>query len=120
MQQIWYCDSGSSKHMTGDRSLLSNFVEKLGKYVNFGNGVKGRITGYGSLKHGKITIERVAHVEGLKYNLLSCGQFCDKGFKVTFLPETCLLIGIEDEKVYIRGKRIRKSIYYFDFKNEIE
>ena len=47
VQQIWYCDSGSSKHMTGDRSLLSNFVSKLGKMVNFGNGVKGRIMGYG-------------------------------------------------------------------------
>ncbi|KAJ0780908.1 putative transcription factor interactor and regulator CCHC(Zn) family [Helianthus annuus] len=30
VQQIWYCDSGSSKHMTGDRSLLSNFVPKAG------------------------------------------------------------------------------------------
>ncbi|KAJ0667093.1 putative RNA-directed DNA polymerase [Helianthus annuus] len=120
VQQIWYCDSGSSKHMTGDRSLLNNFVSKLGKMVNFGNGVKGRIMGYGCIRYGCLTIERVAYVEGLKYNLLSCGQFCDKGFQVTFLPEKCLLIGMDDNKIYLSGKRIRQSIYYFDFKEENE
>ena len=88
--------------------------------MNFGNGVKGRIMGYGCIRYGCLTIERVAYVEGLKYNLLSYGQFCDKGFQVTFLPEKCLLIGMDDNKVYLSGKRIRQSIYYFDFKEENE
>mgnify|MGYP003729691797 CR=1 FL=1 len=76
--------------------------------------------GYGCVRYGSLTIERVAYVEGLKYNLLSCGQFCDKGFQVTFLPEKCLLIGQDDNKIYLSGKRIRNSIYYFDFKEENE
>ncbi|KAJ0662125.1 hypothetical protein HanLR1_Chr13g0465931 [Helianthus annuus] len=90
VQQIWYCDSGSSKHMTGDRSLLSNFVSKLGKILNFGNGVKGRIMGYGCIRYGCLTIEKVAYVEGLEYNLLNPGQFCDKGLSNNLITRKML------------------------------
>ncbi|GJT30012.1 hypothetical protein Tco_0910287 [Tanacetum coccineum] len=34
---LWVVDSGCSKHMTGDRSLLRNFVEKFMETVRFGN-----------------------------------------------------------------------------------
>ncbi|GJY42998.1 hypothetical protein Tco_0431211 [Tanacetum coccineum] len=34
---LWIFDSGCSKHMTGDRSLLKNFVEKFMGTVRFGN-----------------------------------------------------------------------------------
>nr|GFA31559.1 putative ribonuclease H-like domain-containing protein [Tanacetum cinerariifolium] len=34
---LWYLDSGCSKHMTGDRSQLINFVQKFLGMVKFGN-----------------------------------------------------------------------------------
>nr|GEV44385.1 integrase, catalytic region, zinc finger, CCHC-type, peptidase aspartic, catalytic [Tanacetum cinerariifolium] len=34
---LWYLDSGSSKHMTGDRSQLTNFVNKFLGTVKFRN-----------------------------------------------------------------------------------
>nr|GFD58187.1 integrase, catalytic region, zinc finger, CCHC-type, peptidase aspartic, catalytic [Tanacetum cinerariifolium] len=34
---LWYLDSGCSKHMTGDRSQLINFVQKFLGTVKFGN-----------------------------------------------------------------------------------
>ncbi|GJV55889.1 retrovirus-related pol polyprotein from transposon TNT 1-94, partial [Tanacetum coccineum] len=34
---LWIIDSGCSKHMTGDRSLLKNFIEKFMGTVRFGN-----------------------------------------------------------------------------------
>ncbi|GJT86171.1 integrase, catalytic region, zinc finger, CCHC-type containing protein [Tanacetum coccineum] len=34
---LWIVDSGCSKHMMGDRSLLNNFVEKFMGTVRFGN-----------------------------------------------------------------------------------
>nr|GFB42215.1 hypothetical protein [Tanacetum cinerariifolium] len=34
---LWYLNSGCSKHMTGDRSQLINFVQKLLGTVKFGN-----------------------------------------------------------------------------------
>ncbi|GJW06172.1 retrovirus-related pol polyprotein from transposon TNT 1-94 [Tanacetum coccineum] len=44
---LWIVDSGCSKHMTGDRSLLKNFVEKFMGTVRFGNDHFAAITGYG-------------------------------------------------------------------------
>ncbi|GJV02150.1 integrase, catalytic region, zinc finger, CCHC-type containing protein [Tanacetum coccineum] len=44
---LWYLDSGCSKHMTGNRSKLMNFVEKFIGSVRFGNDHLGAIMGYG-------------------------------------------------------------------------
>ncbi|GKE99365.1 hypothetical protein Tco_0022716 [Tanacetum coccineum] len=52
---LWVVDSGFSKHMTGDRSLLRNFVEKFMRTVRFGNDNFAAITGYGDYIHGNIT-----------------------------------------------------------------
>ncbi|GJY85091.1 retrovirus-related pol polyprotein from transposon TNT 1-94 [Tanacetum coccineum] len=61
---LWVVDSGCSKHMTGDRSLLRNFVEKFMGTVRFGNDNFAAITGYGDYIHGNITICHVYYVEG--------------------------------------------------------
>ncbi|GJV06927.1 copia protein [Tanacetum coccineum] len=45
---LWVVDSGCSKHMTGDHSLLRNFIEKFMGTVRFGNDNFAAITGYGS------------------------------------------------------------------------
>ncbi|GJS39215.1 retrovirus-related pol polyprotein from transposon TNT 1-94 [Tanacetum coccineum] len=44
---LWYLDSGCSKHMTGDRSRLRNFMKKFIRTVRFGNDHFGAIMGYG-------------------------------------------------------------------------
>nr|GEU79712.1 copia protein [Tanacetum cinerariifolium] len=72
-----YLDSGYSKHMTGDRSQLINFVQKFLGMVKFGNDHVAKIMGYGDYKIGNVTILRVYYVEGLGHNLFSVGQFCD-------------------------------------------
>nr|GEY56894.1 hypothetical protein [Tanacetum cinerariifolium] len=43
---LWYLDSGCSKHMTGDRSQLINFVQKFLGTVKFGNDHVAKIMGY--------------------------------------------------------------------------
>ncbi|GJV56244.1 retrovirus-related pol polyprotein from transposon TNT 1-94 [Tanacetum coccineum] len=43
---LWYLDSGCSKHMTGDRLRLRNFVKKFIGIVRFGNDHFGAIMGY--------------------------------------------------------------------------
>ncbi|GKB91109.1 retrovirus-related pol polyprotein from transposon TNT 1-94 [Tanacetum coccineum] len=57
-------DSGCSKHMMGDRSLLRNFIEKFMGTVRFGNDNFAAITGYDDYIHGNITICHVYYVEG--------------------------------------------------------
>nr|GEW13633.1 hypothetical protein [Tanacetum cinerariifolium] len=42
---LWYLDSGCSKHMTGDRSQLTNFVNKFMGTVKFGNDHMEKIIG---------------------------------------------------------------------------
>nr|GEY01955.1 integrase, catalytic region, zinc finger, CCHC-type, peptidase aspartic, catalytic [Tanacetum cinerariifolium] len=70
---LWYLDSGCSKHMTGDRSQLINFVHKFMGAVKFENDLVAMIMGYGDYKIGNITISGVYFVEGLGHNLFSVG-----------------------------------------------
>ncbi|GKB27199.1 hypothetical protein Tco_0866600 [Tanacetum coccineum] len=74
---LWYLDSGCSKHMTGNRSWLMNFVKKFIGTIRFGNDHFGAITGYRDYVIGDSMISRVYYVEGLGHNLFSVGQFCD-------------------------------------------
>nr|GFB02817.1 integrase, catalytic region, zinc finger, CCHC-type, peptidase aspartic, catalytic [Tanacetum cinerariifolium] len=62
---LWIIDSGCSKHMTGNRTLLTNFVEKFLKTVRFENNDFTMIAGYGDVVIGSMTIKRVYYVEGL-------------------------------------------------------
>nr|GEX66740.1 integrase, catalytic region, zinc finger, CCHC-type, peptidase aspartic, catalytic [Tanacetum cinerariifolium] len=78
---LWIIDSGCSKHMTGNRALLTNFVEKFLGTVRFGNNDFVVIAGYGDVVIGSMTIKKVYYVEGLGHNLFNVGQFCDKGLE---------------------------------------
>nr|GEU77509.1 hypothetical protein [Tanacetum cinerariifolium] len=62
---LWIIDSGCSKHMTGNRALLMNFVEKFFGTVRFGNNNFAMIAGYGDMVIGSMTIKKVYCVEGL-------------------------------------------------------
>ncbi|GJW64266.1 retrovirus-related pol polyprotein from transposon TNT 1-94 [Tanacetum coccineum] len=88
---LWYLDSGCSKHMTGDRSRLRNFVKKFIGTVRFGNDHFGAIMGYGDYVIGDSVISRVYYVEGLGHNLFFVGQFCDSDLEVAFRKHTCFV-----------------------------
>nr|GEV50897.1 retrovirus-related Pol polyprotein from transposon TNT 1-94 [Tanacetum cinerariifolium] len=68
---IWYLDLGCSKHMTGDRSWLRNFMKKFIETVRFGNDHFGAIIGYRDYMIGDGVISRVYYMEGLGHNLFS-------------------------------------------------
>ncbi|GJV74231.1 retrovirus-related pol polyprotein from transposon TNT 1-94 [Tanacetum coccineum] len=92
---LWYLDSGCSKHMTGNRSQLMNFVSKFLGTVRFGNDQIARIMGYGDYQLGNVIISRVYYVEGLGHNLFSVGQFCDADLEVAFRKNTCFIRNLE-------------------------
>ncbi|KAJ9541588.1 hypothetical protein OSB04_028094 [Centaurea solstitialis] len=107
---IWYLDSGCSRHMTGSKSVLSNYREERGPAVTFGGNGKGQTRGYGTLTNGVTTFKRVAYVEGLMHNLLSISQLCDKNHKVSFSKKKCkvknrrkevILTGVRQADIYI-------------------
>nr|GEX80503.1 hypothetical protein [Tanacetum cinerariifolium] len=80
---LWYLDFGCSKHMTGDRSQLVNFVQKFLGTVKFGNDHVSKIICYGDYQIENATISRVYYVEGLEHNLFSVGQFCDSDLEAS-------------------------------------
>ncbi|VFQ73309.1 unnamed protein product [Cuscuta campestris] len=108
---VWYLDSGCSRHMTGDASLLSNLIPYNGPRVTFGESNDFVLTkGLGNLVYKGLTIQAVSYVEGLNYNLLSISQFCDKGYSLEFCKDMASLKNISTNEVILTGKRIR-NIY---------
>nr|GEV10180.1 hypothetical protein [Tanacetum cinerariifolium] len=92
---LWYLDSGCSKHMTGDRSQLINFVQKFLGTVKFENDHVAMIMGYGDYKIRNMTISRVYFLEELGHNLFSVGQFCDSNLEVAFRQHTCFIHNLD-------------------------
>ncbi|VFQ88801.1 unnamed protein product [Cuscuta campestris] len=108
---VWYLDSGCSRHMTGDASLLSNLIPYDGPRVTFrGSNDFGLTKGLGNLVYKGLIIQAVSYVEGLNYNLLSISQFCDKGYSLEFCKDMASLKNISTNEVILTGKRIR-NIY---------
>nr|GEV21723.1 integrase, catalytic region, zinc finger, CCHC-type, peptidase aspartic, catalytic [Tanacetum cinerariifolium] len=70
---LWIIDLGCSKHMTGNRALLTNFVEKFLGTVRSGNNDFAVIAGYGDVVIESMSIKKVYYVEGLGHNLFSVG-----------------------------------------------
>nr|GFB13772.1 hypothetical protein [Tanacetum cinerariifolium] len=56
---LWIIDSGCSKHMMGNRALLTNFVEKFLGTVRFGNNDFAVIAGYGNVVICSMKIKKV-------------------------------------------------------------
>ena len=84
---------------------INNFATLLryheGGTVTFGDDAKGKIIGIGNVKLGTSPlIENVVLVDGLKYNLLSVSQLCDKGFDVVFDNIACRVIIDNPTHVY--------------------
>jgi len=97
--------------MAGEKSNFLSLTASEGWSVAFGNGKSGTIVGIGkigeSLSH---FIDNVYLVDGLKHNLLSVSQLCDKDNLVVFSPKCCLVININTRDVVLRGKR-HKNVY---------
>ena len=67
--------------MTRDESKVAFLTEK-GGYMTFGDNGKGRIIGHGSIGYNSLSLIEFFFllIDGLKHNLLSFSQLCDKGF----------------------------------------
>ena len=80
----WIKDSGCSRHMTGNKSLFSTYHKCDGGNVTFGSNAKSKIIGKGTISHDSLSIDDVAHVDNLGFNLLSISQLCRNKYNVLF------------------------------------
>ncbi|KAK2381647.1 hypothetical protein QL285_069238 [Trifolium repens] len=92
----WYFDTGCSNHMTGNRSILTDFDNCLNTKIKLANSKSIDAKGIGYIviqrKNGrKSVIEKVLYVPGMQCNLMSVGQLLDKGFKVVLEDGTLQL-----------------------------
>ena len=107
-------DSACSRHMTGDKSKLSSFTPKDGGFVTFGDNSKGKIIGVGNINNYSSCIENVLLVDGLKHNLISISQLCDKNYKVIFDKNKCIITHALNDKILFIASR-HENVYTFDF-----
>ncbi|GJR23279.1 ribonuclease H-like domain-containing protein [Tanacetum coccineum] len=117
-------DSGCSRHMTGNKALLTDYQDIDGGFVAFGGSTRGgKITGIGKIRTNKIDFEDVFFVKELKFNLFSVSQMCDKKNSVLFTETECLVLSpdfklIDESQVLLRVPR-QNNMYSFDLKNVV-
>ena len=99
--------------MIGDRSKFITLDEKKSGNVTFGNDKSGKIKGKGSVSidNGRGKAQEVLFVDGLKENLLSVSQMCDKGCEVLFRAQDCEVRSSTIGKTLLKGVRIESNVY---------
>ncbi|GJR44416.1 putative ribonuclease H-like domain-containing protein [Tanacetum coccineum] len=115
-------DSGCSRHMTGNKSFLTNYQEYDGGFVAFAGSSKGgKISGKGTIRTGNLDFEDVYFVKELKFNLFSVSRMCDKNNSVLFTKTECLILSLDfklpdENQVMLKIPR-KDNMYSFDLKN---
>ncbi|GJR03009.1 putative ribonuclease H-like domain-containing protein [Tanacetum coccineum] len=117
-------DNGCSRHMTGNKSYLSDYEEIDGGFVAFGGNSKGgKITGKGKIRTGKLDFEDVYFVKELNFNLFSVSQMCDKKNSVLFTDTECVILSSDfklTDKNHVLLKVPRKdNMYCVDLRNVV-
>ncbi|GKE41612.1 hypothetical protein Tco_1468896, partial [Tanacetum coccineum] len=116
--------NGCSRHMTGNKSFLIDYQEIDGGFVAFRGGPKrGKITGKGKIRTGKLDFEDVYFVKELKFNLFSVSQMYDKENNVLFTETKCLVLSpdfklLNESQVLLKVPRY-DNMYSFDLKNVV-
>jgi len=103
--------------MTGDASKFLIIKPSKSGSVIFGDNNRGKILGIGSVgKDPSNSIDDILLVKNLKHNLLSISQLCDKGNRVTFESNMCVVQRLIDNVIILQGKRI-DNVYMVDIES---
>jgi len=84
---------------------------------------KGWILDRGNVgNEDSMIIKYVLYVQGLKHNLLSINQLCDKGYQVIFEPYSCMICEGTSRYVLLVGKRVNNvyKLYITNIESKIE
>nr|KAJ0217213.1 hypothetical protein LSAT_V11C300138650 [Lactuca sativa] len=111
-EHLCYLDSGCSRHMTGSKSLLEDYVKKTGPAVTYGDNGKGFTKGYGNIKCNNVVFQNVSYVKGLKHNLISISQLCDADYEVQFTKKEGRVVNT-DKNIVLSASR-KDDIYVLD------
>jgi hypothetical protein len=86
LEDTWLMHSGYSRHMTGNKKCFSSLTLLSHKeYVTFRDDKKGKVLGTDVIKvNDCFTLNDVALVDRLRYNLFSVSQLCDADLSLLF------------------------------------
>nr|GEU66607.1 ribonuclease H-like domain-containing protein [Tanacetum cinerariifolium] len=115
-------DSGCSRHMTRNRTYLTDYEEIDEGFVAFGGNSKGgKISRKGKIKTGKLDFKDVYFVKELNFNLFSVSQICDKKNSVLFTDTVCVVLSpdfkLTDENHVLLKVPRKDNMYNVDLKN---
>ena len=77
--------------------------------------IKGYTMGYGLISKENVIIEYVALVDGLKHNLLSISQLCDKGNEVWFTKRKPVSYLTKQQETFFITGNMKGNVYVADF-----
>jgi hypothetical protein len=99
--------------MNRDKSNFLTLSESKSVNVTFENDAPGKIKGKGmvSLSNGKGKAQDVLFVEGLKRNLLSVSQVCDRGCEFIFTSKDCRIKSVNLGHLIAKGIRTEDIVY---------
>ncbi|GKD44458.1 ribonuclease H-like domain-containing protein, partial [Tanacetum coccineum] len=118
-------DSRCSRHMTGNKSCLTDYQDIDGGFVAFAGSPKvGKITRKGKIRTGKLDFEDVYFVKELKFNLFLVSQMCDKKNNVLFTKTECLILSpdfklLDESQVLLKVPRQNNMYSFFNLKNVV-
>jgi transposase InsO family protein len=107
-EDTWLIDSGASKHMTGQRDILSCISEKkFSQKVTLGDDYQYPIKGVGESNYklnsgNSMKMKDVLYVPGLTKNLLSISALEKKGFRIAFIDGEVLM--------WAKGETMKEAI----------
>ncbi|GKB36101.1 hypothetical protein Tco_0881043, partial [Tanacetum coccineum] len=115
-------DSGCSRHMTGNKSYLTDYKEINGGFVAFGGSSKGgKITRKCKIRTGKLNFEDVYFVKELKFIVFIVSQMCDKKNSILFTDTECVVLSpdfkLTDESHVLLKVPRKDNMYNVDLKN---
>ena len=117
----WLINNGCLNHMTHNKSLFKEWCEITSSMVRVGNGKYIAVKGKGTIAiltyHGTKSITNVLYVPDIDQNLSSVGQMVEKGYKVLFNNDCCLIKDANDNYLF-RIKMKGKSFFLNPFEEE--
>jgi len=95
-------------------ATLSRYHE--GDTITFVDDSKSKIVGIGNIKIGSSPLIEDVLIDGLKLNLLSISQLCDKNLTVIFYDSTCDVLDKKTNSCVLFGFR-ENNVYMIDMLN---
>jgi hypothetical protein len=116
----WILDSGCTRHMTPDKSLLHDIRQLeqpiVVKGAMQGEDANNNLEGDIYLKGNKIKIQNVLYVPGIRRSLISVRQLCQSGANVEFKNQVCEVS--RKEKKLMKFRINNAKLYELDCEEE--